>query len=426
MTAYPPVFPPPVTSPGWSSRTKRIVLLICLALIAYFVARLTSVLPIVTVSLVVSYLLNPIVTAIDRRILSRGRDTSHRAIAILLAFVIVIAILVLVMLLVVPILVDQLQEFLNRLPELFAFIQTQIDDLLSHPITIGTQVIVPSESLQEALGIDPASEVSAIERLNVGEAVRMFAGSLSGPAFGFVGSAVRALINLFLLVTLMFYLLKDGGTFVDRIVGVTPASYQNDVRRLFYELARVWDAYLRGQITLSLIMGAVVFLAAAILGVPNPPILGMLAGLLEFLPNIGPAIALVPAVLLAVSSQSSTLPFLEGPTFAIVVTIVWTLLQNLESVFLVPRIMGGSLNLHPFVVLVGVLAGAALAGLLGIVLAAPVIASLRVIGRYLYGKLMDIDPFPPPDPRTIRDERRKSWGHRLGVVSRYLRRMSGA
>jgi predicted PurR-regulated permease PerM len=134
----------------------------------------------------------------------------------------------------------------------------------------------------------------------------------------------------------------------------------------------------------------------------------LLAGLLEFIPNIGPLIALIPAAFLALVSQSSTLPFLEGPLFALVVIIVWTGLQNLESIFLVPRIMGESLDLHPFAVIVAVLGGAALAGALGVILAAPLLASGRVITRYIYGKLTGRAPFReveiegPGPPLTVR------------------------
>jgi predicted PurR-regulated permease PerM len=146
---------------------------------------------------------------------------------------------------------------------------------------------------------------------------------------------------------------------------------------------------------------------------PNPLILGLISGLLEFIPSIGSGLAIFPAALLALTGHSSTLPFLEGAPFAIVVIIVWAALQNIEAIILVPRIMGGSLNLHPLAVIVGILAGASLAGVLGIILAAPMVASLRVFGQYIYGKLMDRDPFPlrQPRPQMRRDVlmRRLLW-----------------
>jgi hypothetical protein len=91
----------------------------------------------------------------------------------------------------------------------------------------------------------------------------------------------------------------------------------------------------------------------------------------------------------------------------LVVIVVWTALQNIEAVFLVPRIMGDSLHLHPLVVVIAVMGGAALAGALGVILAAPFVASGRVIAQYIYGKIMNTDPFPildedvPKEPPTF-------------------------
>lgn len=416
MTAY----PPPVSSPPWTSRTKRTVALICLVLAAFAFWQVTGILPIVVVALVLSYLLYPIARGIDR-LTHRHRAVQPRSrstLAILITFLLVLAFFILIVLLVVPVLLEQLQEFLAHIPTLLAGLEADVRELLSRPIVIAGQVIVPIESIEEALGT-PDTGIPSLAELNLPEATAMFVRSLTGPAFSFLGGAVSAVINSIFLLTLMFYLLKDGPRFVDAIVDITPPSYQPDARRLFYELGQVWDAYLRGQLILSLTMGIVVFLAATLLGLPNATILGMLSALLEFIPNIGPALALIPAALLALASQSTTLPFLEGPTFALVVIVVWTGLQNIEAVVLVPRVMGGSLNLHPIVVMVAVLAGAALGGALGVILAAPVVASIRVLGQYIYGKLMDRPPFPPP---TATQELRRSQGYIMYTIGRMRRR----
>jgi predicted PurR-regulated permease PerM len=218
----------------------------------------------------------------------------------------------------------------------------------------------------------------------------------------------KAVINLIFLMSMMFFLMRDGASFIDKAVSLTPTLYRGDLWRLLYELGQVWNAYLRGQLTLALFMGTAAFIAATLLGLPNPLILGLISGLLEFIPSLGPGLAIFPAALLALTSQSNTLPILEGAPFALVVIIVWALLQNIEAIILVPRIMGGSLNLHPFVVIVGIIGGASLAGLLGIILAAPVIASLRVFAQYVYGKLMDRDPFPVTS-RPVRRSARQLW-----------------
>jgi len=195
---------------------------------------------------------------------------------------------------------------------------------------------------------------------------------------------------------MLFYLMRDGPVFVDYLVGAVPESYQGDARRMLYELGLVWNAYLRGQLLLCLTMGVAVYLTSLILGLPQPLVLGVLAGFLEFVPNIGPALSYIPALLFAMTTSSATIPGLEaGLPFAAVVLVAFMSLQQLEGLFLVPRILGHSLDLHPFVVVAAILIGASLVGVLGIVLAAPTVATLRLLGRYLRGKLLDEEMFPP-------------------------------
>src|SRR5690606_31081742 len=120
---------------------------------------------------------------------------------------------------------------------------------------------------------------------------------------------------------------------------VVPVEYQGDVRRLIYELSLIWDAYLRGQLILGLVIGVETGLAAMILGLPQPLVLGLLAGLLEFIPNLGPILSAIPAVLFALISPSTTIPGLEGVLFVVVVAATYSVIQQTESLFLQPRIM---------------------------------------------------------------------------------------
>jgi hypothetical protein len=85
---------------------------------------------------------------------------------------------------------------------------------------------------------------------------------------------------------------------------------------------------------------------------------------------------------------------LSGIPFALVVSVVWVGIQNVEAILLVPRVMGSRLNLHPVVVIIAVITGANVAGVMGIVLAAPFTATIRLIGQYFYGKVFDTNPFP--------------------------------
>jgi predicted PurR-regulated permease PerM len=309
---------------------------------------------------------------------------------------------------------NQVEEFGRRLPELLQMLEVQLETALAQPIVFNGEPIlidgapfVPLDRIEEATGTRQLNELLRFNEINLqGAATALFnsARNLSGPAFSFFGGAFNTLINVTFLLMMTFYLLKDGNQFLQNVVKLVPPAFQEDGQLILKQLTNVWDAYVRGQLILCVVMGFTVYFAALVLGVPNAPMLGLLAGVLEFIPNLGPFIALIPAAFLALVSESSTITGLAGFPFMLAVIVVWTGLQNLESIFLVPRIMGDSLDLHPFVVIVGVLVGAALVGPLGVILAAPLVASIRVLLQYVYRKLAGLEPFAQetdePDAKT--------------------------
>jgi predicted PurR-regulated permease PerM len=398
--------PPPITSSAWSDRTKRTIAIIVLVVIGIALWQLADVLPMVIVALVMAYLFHPLTDSLERRVFRRLPGA--RGWSILVTFVIAISLVVLFFLVVVPGLIAQFQEFAEDLPRALATIQADIRRLLTEPlviggqtITIGGQPLILAQQFNLQLEGENLTDAIPLENIDLFGTTQTFIGTLSAPVTRVVGGAFTAIFNLVLLLTIIFYLLKDGGYFIRSIINVTPADYQDDVRRLLFELSQVWDGYLRGQIASSTFVGVLVFFAALLLGLPTPQVLGLLSAVLDFVPNIGPLIAVIPAALLALFSQSSTLPGLGGVAFALLVIVIWTIIQNIQSTIVAPRLLGDSLKLHPVVIIIGVLAGASLAGALGVILAAPIIASLRVLGQYIYGKLRGVDPFPPPPPRQL-------------------------
>ena len=397
-------YPPPITSPGWTPRTKRTIVIALVIVMALVIWRLNETLPLLIVSVVLAYLFNPTTTFLERRIVKFLPGARNWA--ILLTILGVISVFIIVILVILPVLFNQLEEFGNRLPRLVASLQASTEDFLSQPIVINDQVLtidgeplIPLDQLRQWNGGEDINWAAQLRELNLVEIARGFINSLTGQAATVVGGALNVIINTIFLLTLLFYWLKDGGRFIDRVIDFVPSSYRNDTARLIYELGRVWNAYLRGQLFLSTFIGVVVFTCATILGVPNAPTLGLISGVMEFIPTLGPLIAIIPAILLALGSTSATLPFLEGLPFALVVVVVWIMIQNVQAIFVAPRVMGSRLNLHPVVVIIGVIAGASLAGAFGIILAAPTIATLRMLGQYLYGKLLDTNPFPATPTR---------------------------
>jgi predicted PurR-regulated permease PerM len=143
-----------------------------------------------------------------------------------------------------------------------------------------------------------------------------------------------------------------------------------------------------------LIIGVVTWIGSTAIGLPGAFALATIAGVMELIPNLGPFLAAVPAVIVALI-QGSTYLGVNHLTFALIVIGLYVVIQQIENTFIVPRVLGEAVNLHPLVVIIGVIVGANVAGILGALLAAPVIASIREILGYLYAKILGEDPYPP-------------------------------
>jgi Predicted permease len=147
----------------------------------------------------------------------------------------------------------------------------------------------------------------------------------------------------------------------------------------------VLSAYLRGQLLLCLFVGGMATLALLIIGVPFALVLGVVAGILEALPFVGPILGAIPAVLVAL---------LSNPMSALWVAVAFLAIQQVENLLLVPRIAGKSVKLHPAMVMVVLVVGNELAGLVGMLLAVPITAVLRDLFKYLYLRFLD-EPLTP-------------------------------
>jgi predicted PurR-regulated permease PerM len=158
------------------------------------------------------------------------------------------------------------------------------------------------------------------------------------------------------------------------------------------------------------VIGTTTWIALEAAGMPGALILGIVAGVLEVVPNLGPTMAMIPAIIVALIQGSDVLrPMgIDNFSFALITVGIYFIIQQLENNVVVPRVIGDSVNLHPVVVICGVVVGFSVGNILGAFLAAPVIASLRVVGGYIHAKLLDYPPFQ--DGRfPTRNQRRLSY-----------------
>lgn len=355
-----------MVSTEWSRTTKRLVIvgLVIILLLLLYVFR--ALVPPILFAFVLAYILKPLADWLEKQFQMR------RTLAVILVYVVVLAVLSIVPVTVVPYLVE-------RVTRLNVDVQKLTDDLvgfLSQPFELFDYRF----SLGDFVG-------------DVGAAVRNMLQPFATQTVGLVFNLLSSLLWVLSVTIISFYLVKDADRlrqFLDRLA---PPGYTEELRRLREEINHVWKAFFRGQVVLGVVVGTMVWIAMSIVGLPNAGLMGIVAGLLEVVPTFGPVLATIPAVLIAFFMGSVYLP-LSNFWFAVLVLGVYILIQQVENAYLVPRIMGRRMQLHPVIIFIGVLAGGYLAGTLGVLLAAPVIGTVRVVLGYVYAKLLDREPFP--------------------------------
>jgi predicted PurR-regulated permease PerM len=359
----------------WSKFTKRTVTLVILLLLALVVYRFRDVIPPLVIAFLLAFILDPIVDFLtDRLHLSRGLVTTLVFLVLVVAMMAVVAAPVTVVPS-IPRLVRSAQIDVIR-------IITDIGAFFERPVEIGGYPLDLS---------DVYRELSAT--------LRSFVASVAQGTLDIVVNIASGAFWLIVILITAFYLTKDGDRIVEQLDDLAPPDYRHDFVRLRQQITDVWSAFLRGQLLLGLTLAVITVVVCTSVGLPYAVALGLLAGLMEFVPSIGPFIAAIPAVLLALFQGSSFLP-LSNFWFAVLVTGLYLVIQQVEGNLLVPRILGRSLNLHPLVVLIGIIFGGSLAGILGMLIAAPVLATLRVVIRYVFYRLYDRDPFAQPARET--------------------------
>ena len=170
-------------------------------------------------------------------------------------------------------------------------------------------------------------------------------------------------------------MMKKGGAFISSFIGIFPDRYHAHLTQLFREIHFVLNAYIRGQLLLSILMSIVVFLGMWSMNIPYPLVIGFLAGIVEMIPLIGPIIGAVPPVLLGL---------LQGTGVMFQVIIFYIIVQQLDGHFVMPKLMGSIIDVHPVAIIAGVLVGGHLFGVVGMMISVPLVAVLHVLLRHMW------------------------------------------
>ncbi len=365
------------TTPQWTPATKRIILIICLILIGLAIWQFSIVLAPLVVAVIIAYLLNPLVNWVT---VSTRLKRRWAAPIIYVAFLLVI--LVLIPTIFVPVIIQQIRELDIDVQT----IMVQLNSAKDYPIIIGGINLDMNALVEPVTGsLDQIFSPLATWAANVAVEV---AGGLIWAIFIFVVG---------------FYLLLDANRFSAWVDSWIPPAYEEEFRQLRSELDGVWKAYFLGQVTLAIIVGLIIGISAGILGIRSAILLGVIAAILELIPNWGYGVSGIIGVLFAFFQGSTWIP-LPNWAFALLVAGFYFVMWQIDTNYLVPRIIGQRLRLPPALIIVGIIAGASVGGALGLLLAAPIIATFRVLGSYLYRRLLDLQPYVlvskrPPLPK---------------------------
>lgn len=356
----------------WPPATRYFVtalILIVLVFVGWQARELFK--PLITAGLI-AYILYPLVE------LSRRRFKLSQAVASRLVFFFGLALIVALPVSLLPMLTREVNEVIG---DLFRIID-DVEALLAKPIAVaGLQFhfndLIPA--LRDSLS-----------------AVVQF---LPENAFKVIETTSRGMLWSLVIVVSVYYFMTDWDRLRDWLIGLAPSDYQHDIWRLYRKIKTVWMNYLRGQLTLMIIVAVVFSVIWSAIGLPGALLLGILAGLFSLIPDVGPfaATALALAVALLEGSNFAWMPQ-NHLVFALIVAGLYVVLINVKNIWLRPLIYGRSVHMHEGVIFVAIIAAVIFTGIIGAFIIVPVLASLGVIGRYLHARLMGLPAFEDEEP----------------------------
>ncbi len=220
---------------------------------------------------------------------------------------------------------------------------------------------------------------------------------LLGGAFNSIrtvtGFATAMVMSALITMMIAIYLNADSAKFYQWIHRTVPPGYESDGAILSDRIAGVWRGYVYGQLINSLITGIMVFIVLALVGVQGAFLMGVIMMLFNMIPTFGPIIAAFPGVIAALVGGSTRWPDMNNFIFALIVGGIYVVVVQAQANIIAPKVMGRAVRLSPVIIMISLIVGFNIAGLIGSLLAVPIVASIKEIVSYLYAKVVDREPF---------------------------------
>jgi predicted PurR-regulated permease PerM len=347
----------------WSSTTKRVVVALFALATLYIVYRAGDIVRPFVWAGVLAYVLLPVVALLERRL------SLPRTLAAAIVFLGLLTAIIGGGRILLPLAIDQGRELQRTLPTLAANAQNTLAETADQVGLADLDALIVNIS-------------------GIGDVTQMLARS----AVPFIVGFGHFLLELLVFLIASFFLLRDAPRLFQWFRRILPSSQRNELIPLFAQVNTLLGRYVRGQMFLIGVMSTVTFVGLSVLQLPFALLLALMTGVLEVIPIVGPITAGAIACVVALGHPA---PWgLSQIWYVAVVAAMYTVLRHSEDYFVIPLVIGRIVKLHPAVVIFSLLSGGALYGLLGVLIAVPVAATLRLVLIYVGAKLRDEDPFP--------------------------------
>lgn len=297
----------------------------------WFLIQIRQVILLLFVSLILVSALHSPVDFLEKR-------KVPRSLAILLLYVLIMAAVFGILAIIIPPFVEQTNNLISRLPVLIESINRFL-----------TYYQIPTQDLVTRLSTE--------------------LGRLGGNLFKITTGVLSTFLGVITLLVLTFYLLLEWKRLTNLAASAFSGKQEKRVKKLLNDVQTGLGAWVRGELTLMIIIGVFSYLGLSILGIPSALPLAVFAGLLEIIPVIGPIIASIPAILAG---------FSVSPILALAVAALYFIIQQIENSLIVPNVMAKAVGVNPLITLIALMIGAKLSGLVGAVLAVPIVVLAKI------------------------------------------------
>lgn len=298
------------------------------------------------------YLLNPIVNFLIKT------TKMKRIFAIVIVFVLLLAVVIWTVVSVIPNLIVQISQLAENIPDFVTNVENWVNQLAENPI------------FEQ---IDVAKQVQELD-LSYGTIIQKFLSGLTNSLGSIISSVASTTVIVVTAPFILFYMLKDGDRLVPNIKQFFPENRREQIVDLLGQLNKTLSNYISGQAIECLFVGTFTFIGYLLLGVNYAFLFGVIAGVTNLIPYLGPYLGLLPAVLVTV---------FDSPIKALLCCVVVLVVQQLDGNVIYPNVIGKSLAIHPLTIILVLLVAGNIAGLLGIFLGVPFYAICRTIIQFI-------------------------------------------